>query len=158
MQSLWRGARGLLRTHRIQKFAAGISLALISAGFTDIMKLAICGLLLLLWAPTAAEISAAGAEKEIPRSKDLVFEARPREIAPGETAVLRWMIKGATRVVIQESRDSRAGDLREIGRFEGASGTLEVKPKESTTYVALCEGATRYACGSTSVRVRVKGR
>jgi hypothetical protein len=103
-------------------------------------------------------ISAPSAQRETPRSKDFIFEIRPREIAPGETAVLRWAIKGATRVIIQESPDSRAGQLREVGRFEGGSGTLEVRPKESTTYVALCEGATKYTCASTSVRVGVKRR
>ncbi len=118
------------------------------------MKLVICGLALLLWMP----ISTPSAEKETPRSKDFVFEVRPRQIAPGETAVLRWAIKGATSVVIQESPDSRAGQLREVGRFEGSSGTLEVRPKENTTYVILCEGATKYACASTSVRVGVKRR
>lgn len=118
------------------------------------MKLIICGLILLLWIP----ISTPGAQRETPRSKDFLFEIRPREIAPGETAILRWAIKGATSVIIQESPDSRAGQLRDVGRFEGASGTLEVRPKESTTYVVLCEGATKYTCASVSVRVSVKRR
>jgi hypothetical protein len=90
------------------------------------------------------------------KAEEFICEIRPREIAPGEVAVLQWSIKGATKVVIQEAPDSHISGLRVIGEFEGASGKLEVRPKESTTYVILCEGSTTYVCASTSVRVRVK--
>jgi hypothetical protein len=88
--------------------------------------------------------------------KDLVFEIKPSVIAPGETAVLHWSIKGATRVIIEEMPAS-GRDLRKIGTFSG-SGNLEVQPREDTTYVVSCEGPTTSACASISVRVRVKQR
>lgn len=113
--------------------------------------------LLLFWMLSPGQTAPAESEKAVTRkAEDFAFEIRPREIAAGEVAVLRWSIKGATKVVIQEAPDSRAGALRAIGEFEGASGKLEVKPKENTTYVILCEGASTYVCGSTSVRVRMK--
>ena len=122
------------------------------------MKPALCCLLFLLWIPGSGQTASRGVEKPPREAGDFTFEIRPREIAPGETAVLRWSIKGATRVVVQEAPDSRGGALRSIGEFEGPRGKLEVMPKESTTYVILCEGSTTYTCGSTSVRVRVKPR
>lgn len=124
------------------------------------MKLALCCLLPLLWVTGTGQTASRYTEKKTTanKAKDFLCEVRPREIAPGETAVLRWLVKGATRVVVQEAPDSRAGELRSIGEFKGESGQLEVRPKESTTYVILCEGSTTYTCASTSVRVRVKPR
>lgn len=94
------------------------------------------------------------------KSQDFIFEAQPREIVVGQAAVLRWSIKGATKVVIEEAPESGgdARDLRKIGTFEGSSGTLEVKPKETTAYVITCEGSTTSWCASITVRVRVKQR
>jgi hypothetical protein len=72
---------------------------------------------------------------------------------------LRWSIKGATKVAIEEAPASGiANQLRKLGTFEGSSGTLEVRPKENTTYVITCEGSTTYSCASVTVRVRVKQR
>jgi hypothetical protein len=88
------------------------------------------------------------------RSKDFVFEIRPPVIAPGETAVLYWSIKGATKVTIEQVPASKR-DLEKIGTFAG-SGQLEVRPREDTTYVVSCEGSTTLVCASISVRVRVK--
>jgi hypothetical protein len=88
------------------------------------------------------------------KSEDFVFDVQPRVIAPGETAVLRWSIKGATKVVIEEVPDSKR-DLRKLGTF-GSTGSIEVHPKEGTTYVVSCEGSATYFCASISVRVRVK--
>jgi hypothetical protein len=82
------------------------------------------------------------------------FEVQPREIAPGETAILRWAIKDATKVLIEEASKSR-GDLRKIGNF-AATGSLLVQPKEDTTYVLTCQGSTTYSCASATLRVRVK--
>jgi hypothetical protein len=83
-----------------------------------------------------------------------VFEVQPRVIAAGETAVLHWSIKGATKVVIEEMQEwSR--DLRKLGAFD-ATGSLLVRPKQSTTYVISCAGSTTYSCASVTVRVRVK--
>lgn len=79
---------------------------------------------------------------------------KPSVIAPGETAILRWSIKGATKVLIAEvSASSR--DLQKIGTFAG-SGQIEVRPREDTIYVLTCEGSTTLKCASASVRVRVK--
>ena len=89
-------------------------------------------------------------------SDDFVFEVQPRLISPGEVAVLRWSIKGATRVVIEErTRSSR--ELHKVGAFTG-NGSLSVRPTEDTIYVLTCEGLTKYSCASVSVRVREKQR
>jgi len=97
---------------------------------------------------------------ESQKSDDFLFEVQPREIAAGETAVLRWAIKGATKITIEEAPESSVGrgELRKLGTFEGSSGTLQVRPTENTTYVVSCEGSTGYSCASLSVRVRVKQR
>ena len=87
-------------------------------------------------------------------SRDFIFDVQPRVIAPGELAVLRWSIKEATKVVIEAVPESKR-DLRHLGTFAG-SGSLEVSPKEGTTYVVTCEGSTTYSCASVSIRVRVK--
>jgi len=91
---------------------------------------------------------------------DFVFDVKPREVAPGETAVLHWSIKGAKEITIEASPESGAarGRLHPLGTFEGGSGSLEVKPAEDTTYIISCEGLTTYACASLTVRVRVKKR
>ena len=56
------------------------------------------------------------------------FEVQPQVIAPGETALLRWSIKGATKVVIEEASRS-SSELHKIGTF-GGNGSLKVRPKE----------------------------
>ena len=123
------------------------------------MRLMACSLLLLLWIPGSAQTSFTKVNKTTEKkSSDFVFEIYPREIAPGQAAMLRWSIKGAERVVIQEAPDSGTRGLREAGRFEGDHGTLEVRPTESTIYVIVCEGSTTYECASASVRVQVKRR
>jgi hypothetical protein len=121
------------------------------------MRLMACSLFLLLWIPGSAQTSFVNVDKANgKKSSDFVFEIRPREIAPGQAATLRWSIKGAKRVVIREAPDSGTRGLRETGRFEGDHGTLEVRPTESTIYVIVCEGSTTYECASASVRVQVK--
>jgi hypothetical protein len=121
------------------------------------MKVLLCCILLSFWVPAWGQNQSSSDEKAKSRkAEDFICEIRPREIAPGEVAVLQWSIKGATKVVVQEAPDSHISALRVIGEFEGATGKLEVRPKESTTYVILCEGSTTYVCASTSVRVRVK--
>jgi hypothetical protein len=77
-----------------------------------------CLTLLLLSAPGhAQDNSRAGPKAETGKSQDFLFEVQPREIAPGETAVLRWSIKGATKVTIAEASESGIGrpELRKIG-------------------------------------------
>lgn len=120
------------------------------------------------WLPICALLAAlagfgrmtSAKEQKPQKSEDFVFDIQPREITAGERAVLRWSIKGATKVTIEEAPDSGAGksDLRELGTFAGSSGTLEVRPRESMTYVISCVGVTTYSCASVSVRVRVKPR
>ena len=90
------------------------------------------------------------------KSGDFVFEAEPPVITAGEAAILRWSIKGATKVVIEEA--SKAGRaLHKIGTFSG-SGSVQVRPMEDTTYVISCEGSTSYTCVSLTIRVQVKTR
>lgn len=94
------------------------------------------------------------ASSQSQKSSDFLFEVQPREIAPGDTATLRWAIKGATKVLIEESSMSERA-LHTIGTF-GASGSLKVQPKEDTSYVLSCEGSTTFSCVSVTLRVRVK--
>jgi hypothetical protein len=108
--------------------------------------------LLSLEAPTYGRDVPPGVQK----SEDFLFDVQPRTIAAGETAVLRWSIKGATKVLIEEASGSRRA-LSTVGTF-GGSGTLKVSPKENTTYVVTCEGSTTYSCASVSIRVQVKKR
>lgn len=117
------------------------------------------GIVLLLVAGVAAKWSRIPETKKSQESQDFIFEVEPREIAQGETAILRWSIKGATRVRLEESPDSLGGrELHLLGTFDGGVGTLQVRPTEDTTYVISCEGSTTYTCASLSVRVRVKRR
>ncbi len=116
---------------------------------------------LLLWSPSRGrDGSRTGARADTRKSQDFVFEVHPQHIVAGEVAVLRWSIKGATKITIEEARESgvRVRELHKIGTFEGSSGTLEVRPTESTTYVITGEGSTTYSCASVTVRVRAKRR
>ena len=90
------------------------------------------------------------------KSDDFLFDVQLRIIAAGEPAMLRWSIGGATKVVLEETSDSRRGPHK-IGTF-GGSGSLQVHPKEDTTYVVTCEGSTTYSCASVTVHVRVEQR
>jgi hypothetical protein len=92
-------------------------------------------------------------DRAVKNSEDFMFDVQPRAIELGQTVVLRWSIKGATRVLIEESTAS-VQRLRKIGTFSG-SGNLVIRPKEDTVYVITCEGSTNYSCASASVRVRV---
>lgn len=94
-------------------------------------------------------------KSEKKNSEDFVFYVEPSVIAPGDAAVLHWSVKGATRVVIKEEPDSKH-TLYKLGTF-GAQGSLEVHPRESTTYVIDCEGTTAL-CASATVRVRITKR
>ena len=119
---------------------------------------ALLGLILLWVFGFNQEVAPIEQKNQGPRSEDFIFEIQPREIAAGETAVLRWSIKGATRITIEETPESSAGNsaLHELGTFEGGSGSLQVMPTQNTTYVISCVGSTTYSCASLSVRVRVK--
>lgn len=88
------------------------------------------------------------------KSNDFVFEAEPPVVTAGETAVLHWSIKGATKVLIEEG-SSASRELHKIGEF-GGTGRIEVRPQEDTIYVISCEGSTTYSCASLTIRVQVK--
>ena len=89
-------------------------------------------------------------------SEDFIFDIQPRVITVGQAAVLHWYVKGATRVVIKEEADSE-NKLSELGAF-GPEGSLEVRPRESTTYVINCEGSATFFCASVSIHVRANQR
>jgi len=108
------------------------------------------------WFPAMLLLAPLKGQQAAKDSGDFTFEVRPSVIAPGETAVLHWSIKGATKVLIEEASGSR-GELHKVGTF-GGSGSLEIHPKEDTTYVVTCEGSTTFSCASATVRVRVKRR
>jgi len=118
------------------------------------------GVLLLQITGASQDAVRVAQKSEVQKPEDFLFEVQPREIAAGGIAVLRWSIKGATEITIEEAPESSAGnrELHKLGTFQGSSGTLEVKPKENTTYVISCVGSTSYACASLTVRVRVKQR
>ncbi len=122
------------------------------------MRIAVQSLLvlLLLGVYVGGQDGSRGAKQGARKAGDFVVEVQPQVIAPGETAVLRWSIKGATRVLIEERSKSQR-ELREIGKFDG-SGSVQVRPKEDTIYVLSCEGTATLSCVSVTVRVRVKER
>lgn len=101
---------------------------------------------------------AAVAQRPSQKTDNFVFAVTPREITAGESAVLRWSIKGATRITIEQAIQTPEGRTRTIaiGAFDGESGTLRVSPAETTTYIIDCEGSTMYSCASLTVKVRVK--
>jgi len=113
--------------------------------------------LVLLAVPNRGQEGVRVAQKpDATKSDEFLFDVQPRMIAPGEAATLRWSIKGATKVLIEEASSS-GGELHKLGTF-GGSGSLEIRPKEDTTYVVTCEGSTTHSCASVTVRVRVKQR
>lgn len=117
---------------------------------SDMEKLA--GYCLLTFALLGALIRSVYAEPV--KSRDFLFEAVPPVIVAGETATLRWSIKGATQVVIDEA-STASRELHKLGTF-GPSGSIQVQPREDTTYVVSCEGSTTYSCASLTIRVQVK--
>jgi len=85
------------------------------------------------------------------------FVANPRIIHPGEKVVLGWDARKAREVILEQAVDPQA-DIRaafqQLGTFP-ASGTLEVHPKTSTTYVVSYDNET-IGCSSASVQIIVK--
>ena len=134
-----------------------VALPLTVRGETIVIQIMGHGLLtlVLLGIPSPAQERVQVIQKPTTKKADeFFFDVQPRVIMAGEAATLRWSIKGATRVVLEESSGSRP-ELRKLGTFSG-SGSLQVHPKEETTYVITCEGSTTYSCASITVRVRVK--
>ena len=120
---------------------------------TKILRWRLLALVLLVAPAPGQDVVRVEREQEARKSEDFLFDVQPRVIAHGQTAVLRWSIKGATKVLIEEC-SSASRRLRTVGTF-GGSGSIQVQPKEDTTYVVTCEGSTTYSCASVSVRVRV---
>ena len=113
--------------------------------------------LLLLGTPSRGEEAVQISQKaDVKKAEEFVFDVQPRIVVAGEAATLRWSIKGATRVILEEASGSDR-ELRKIGTF-GGSGSLQIHPKQDTTYVVSCEGSTTFSCASVTVRVRVKQR
>lgn len=91
-----------------------------------------------------------------PHSDTFFFDIQPRVIAPGQVATIRWRIKGATGITLDELPAS-AEAPRYVGAF-GAEGSLTVKPLQDTTYIMSCRGATTFSCSTVSIRVRPRVR
>ena len=115
-----------------------------------ILSLAGCAERVALEAPETPRV--AGSFPQIMR-----FTAHPLIIHRGETVVLHWDTKNAAGVTLEQAVDPKA-DIRaafeSLGTFP-SSGTLEVHPKDSTTYVVTC-GNEFIGCSSASVHVIVK--
>ena len=88
----------------------------------------------------------------------LRFVARPEVIHAGQKSTLTWNAKNASEVLIEKAAEASGGDpaefLDSMGKF-AASGSLEVRPKVTTTYVISC-GNEKIGCASASVTVIVK--
>jgi hypothetical protein len=115
-----------------------------------------CLLALVLMVTRSQNVARAALEQGAQKGEDSIFDVQPPVSAPGETAVLRWSIKGATKVVVEEASGSK-GELHKLSTFSG-TGSLQVSPKENTTYVVSCEGSKTFSCASATVRVRIKRR
>jgi hypothetical protein len=111
--------------------------------------------LLLLGTPSRGQEGVRVIQKpDAKKADEFLFDVQPRIITAGEPATLRWSIKGATKVMLEEASGS-GRELRKMGTF-GGSGSVQIHPKEDTTYVISCEGSTTFSCASITVRVRVK--
>ncbi|MGD0438495.1 MAG: hypothetical protein ABSB86_18705 [Bryobacteraceae bacterium] len=88
----------------------------------------------------------------------LRFIARPQVIHAGEKVTLTWNAGHAEEVLLEEAKEASGGQpaefLHSVGKFP-ASGSLEVWPKVSTTYVVSC-GDETIGCASASATVVVK--
>lgn len=83
--------------------------------------------------------------------------ANPRIIHRGEKVVLHWDTANAGLVTIEQAIDPEAdvrAEFQSIGTFP-ASGTLELYPRQSTTYIVSC-GNEVIGCSSAGVHVVVK--
>lgn len=85
------------------------------------------------------------------------FTAHPLIIHRGEAVLLHWDAKNAAGVTLEQAVDPKAdirAEFESLGTFP-SSGTLEVHPKDSTTYVVSC-GNELIGCSSASVYIIVK--
>ena len=87
----------------------------------------------------------------------LRFVAHPSVIHRGEKVILQWNARNAEQVLIEQAVDPNAdirANFESLGTFP-ASGTLEVHPKRSTSYVLTC-GNEIIGCSTASAHVIVK--
>ena len=87
----------------------------------------------------------------------LTLTADRTTVHPGETVVLHWKSRNALSVTIDQAIDPHAhvrAEFQSLGTHP-ASGTLEVRPQHSTTYVVSC-GDERIGCSSASIYIVVK--
>ena len=83
--------------------------------------------------------------------------AHPKIIHRGETVLLHWDARNTAEVTLEAAIDPQAdirAEFESLGTFP-ASGTLEVRPTGSTTYIVSC-GNEIIGCSSASVHVIVK--
>ena len=85
------------------------------------------------------------------------FTAHPMIIHRGEAVALHWDAKNSAGITLEQALDPKA-DIRakfeSLGTFP-STGTLEVHPKDSTTYVLSC-GNEIIGCSAASVHIIVK--
>lgn len=83
--------------------------------------------------------------------------AHPMVIHRGEKIILHWDTANAGNVTIEQAIDPESdirAEFQAIGTFP-ASGTLELYPRQSTTYIVSC-GNEVIGCSSAGVHVTVK--
>ena len=83
--------------------------------------------------------------------------AHPMIIHRGQSVTLRWEARNTTEVTLEQAVDPYAdipAEFKSLGTFP-ASGTLEVHPTDSITYVVSC-GNDIIGCSSASVHIIVK--
>ena len=87
----------------------------------------------------------------------LRFVAHPSIIHRGERVILQWNARNAEKVLIEQAVDPNAdirANFESLGTFP-ASGTLELYPKHTTSYVLTC-GNEIIGCSTASAHVIVK--
>jgi len=87
--------------------------------------------------------------------------ATPAVVRAGQKVVLTWNTRNTSRVLLEAAEEPNAAALpallHSLGEFP-ANGTLEVRPKVTTTYVVSCgyDKDPTFKCAAASVRVVVK--
>jgi hypothetical protein len=75
------------------------------------------------------------------------FEVDPASIESGAPATLRWDVRGATEVVLDQG----------IGKVGAAASTFEVNPREKTAYLLTATGPGGKVSARASVNVKTGG-
>lgn len=115
-------------------------------------KLALVVILLLLHGCAARSPVAA-----VPARTTVSLRVTPKAIRPGETAVLRWSVRGVSGLVYlgEDPRpaERRHREEKSLGEVE-SQGSLRVSPIQTTTYVLSCETSSGPLCASATLRVK----